>query len=435
MENTRTNLENPVSNKQPTKKRVVLAAILFITLMVAYLDRVNVSVLLADPKFIAEMGLKTNPAAQGLLMSLFLFAYGFGNMLLGPVGDWMGPRKAMCLSIFSWGIAMVVGGLTKTINGLFVSRVVLGLGEAMHWPMQSTFVKYWFPVKERGKANSAWVVGLMVAPAVAMPLFTAIVGEYGWRASFWLCAILGLLILPLIWFLTTDKPDQHKGVNEAELNHILEGQREEREKEALTQAIGKGAFWNNFKLLLKNGSYWINAISYWGSATMWWGTMAWLPQYLKVARGFTWAQMGMLSALPYVLGAISVVLVGFVSDRFVRRAPFSAIGIAGCTLFLYIGAAVQDNMISAYAIAVSMFFLGINIPMNWAIAQSVVPSNLIGTAAGLHNGMSQFVAALAPVMIGYLIGITGSYMGGLMYMVGFGVAGSLCSFALVFRKL
>lgn len=431
MAQTQTASQTKIRTEKRSHFRIILGVILFLTLMVAYLDRVNISVILADPHFIAEMDLKSSPTAQGLLMSFFLFAYGISNVIFGPIGDWLGPRKAMSISILSWCVAVSFGALAKTLNILYISRIVLGMGEAMHWPMQSTFCKNWFPVTERGRANAAWVVGLMVGPAFAMPLFSAVVGAFGWRASFWLCAILGLMILPLIWFLTTDRPDQHKRVNAAELQHILEGQREEREKEKMAP---EGSFSQNFKLLIRNGDFWLNALSYYGTATMWWGVLSWLPSYLKMARGLNWTQMGMLSALPYILGTISVLLVGVISDRYVRRASFSAVGLAGSALFIYLGAVAQDNILSAYLIAVSVFFLGINIPMSWSILQAVVPSRLVGTAAGLQNGSSQFIAGLAPAIIGYIIGATGSYIGGLMYLVAWGTLGALCSFALVLKK-
>ena len=427
------NVATVVKPQQPSRVRVTLAIILFLTLMVAYLDRVNISVILADPIFIDEMDLKSNPMAQGLIMSFFLFSYGISNMLLGPIGDWMGPRKAMSLSILSWGVAVIFGAMSKSLSFLYVSRVVLGAGEAMHWPMQSTFVKNWFPLKERGKANAAWVVGLMVGPAIAMPIFATVIGGYGWRASFWLCAILGFMILPLIWYMTTDRPEQHKGVNAAELEYIQEGQREEREKQNSGSAT-EGKFSDNFKLMVKNGDFWLNAISYYGTATMWWGVMAWLPQYLKVARGLNWAQMGLLSSLPYALGAISVLLVGIVSDRYARRAGFSAVGLAGSALFIYLGATAQDNMTSAYFMAISVFFLGINIPMSWSILQAIVPGKLVGSAAGLQNGTSQFIAGLAPAIMGYLIGVTGGYLGGLMYLVAWGTIGAACAAVLAFKK-
>lgn len=85
----------------PGKGRFVILGILFITLMIAYIDRVNISVLIADPGFIADMNLKEQNAKQGMLMTLFLIAYALGNIILGYFGDRLGPRKAVSLSIVS----------------------------------------------------------------------------------------------------------------------------------------------------------------------------------------------------------------------------------------------------------------------------------------------------------------------------------------------
>ncbi len=147
---------------KPTKVRVRIVVILLFTLLIAYLDRVNISVIMADPGFLEEMGLTGNPVGQGLLMTLFLVAYGLGNVLLSPVADWMGPRKAMTIALFSWTIPVACGAVSRSLPVLYATRVILGAGEAMHYPMQVAFVKNWFPLQERGKANSVWVMGTMI---------------------------------------------------------------------------------------------------------------------------------------------------------------------------------------------------------------------------------------------------------------------------------
>ena len=180
----------PVSAVKNVQGRVILVLILFLTLLVAYLDRVNVSVLMADNSFLTDMGIKGQPVQMGLLMTSFLVAYGLSNVITGPIGDWLGPRKAMSISILFWVIAVSFGAMSSTFAIMLLSRVILGVGEGMHWPMQSTFVKNWFPPHERGKANSVWLLGLMVGPAVAMPAFTAVIGEWGWRISYCGLAVL-----------------------------------------------------------------------------------------------------------------------------------------------------------------------------------------------------------------------------------------------------
>ncbi|MCX7781447.1 MAG: MFS transporter, partial [Negativicutes bacterium] len=251
---------------RPTRGRIVLAVILFITLLVAYLDRVNVSVLVADANFLADMGIKGQPVQMGLLMTSFLVAYGVANIVTGPLGDWIGPRKAMALSIVLWTVAVTMGGLASTFAIMIAARIILGLGEGMHWPMQSAFVKNWFPPSERGKANSAWLLGLMVGPAIAMPFFAAFIGAFGWRASFFSLGLLGLIPLALIWFYTTDHPRDNKHVNKAELDYIEAA----LQKEAAAQVQAE-SLTERMKSFVGNYRFWLLTFNYFVIACIWWG--------------------------------------------------------------------------------------------------------------------------------------------------------------------
>ena len=415
-----------------TKIRVWIVVILLFTLLVAYLDRVNISVIMADTRFLEEMGLKGNPVGQGLLMTFFLVAYGLGNVLLSPVGDWLGPRKAMSIALVSWTIPVIMGAVSRSLPILYVSRVILGAGEAMHYPMQVAFVKNWFPLQERGKANSVWVLGTMIGPAIAMPIFAAVVAAYNWRVTFWLCALLGLIILPIIWFCTTDRPDQHKRVNASELAHIVAGQQAEIAKQQ--ESVRTGNVLQNYFVLIKNPNFICSTLAYWSSVSMWWGIMSWLPQYLKVARGFSWAQMGFFSALPYILGIFGIISAGVLADRFKRSAPINCIGLAGCALFILLGAIAENSYVSACFLAVSIFFKGVSQPMAWTLLQAFIPANIIGQAAGLQNGSSQVIGSMSPLIVGSLIAVTGTYTAGLMYLVVFGFIGATCGFYLVLKK-
>jgi len=418
--------------QRPSRVRVWLLAILSFTVLVAYLDRVNVSVLIAFPRFLEEMGLKNDPVGQGLLMTFFLVAYGLGNIFLGPVGDRLGPRKTMCLALVSWAVPLLMAATARAVSLLYAAMLVLGIGEALHYPMLIAFVKNWFPSEERGKANSSWLLGQMIGPAVGMACFAAIIAAYGWRAIYWLCALLSMASIPLVWFFTTDRPEQHRRINMAELEHITRGQM----VDAAIKACGveSGNAWRNFLALLKNPDFCCSAFAYWASASMWWGIMSWLPQYLRVARGFTWAKMGFFSSLPYVFGLLGLISAGVVADRMKKAAPLNCLGLAGCALFIGFGAIVHNSYLSAGLLCVALFFKGVSIPMAWTVLQAFVPAKMIGQAAGLQNGSAQLIGSLSPMIVGFLIGTTGTYRAGLMYLVAFGLLGAACGFYLVLRK-
>lgn len=416
----------------PTKERWVMASVLLLTLLVAYVDRVNVSILMADNSFLTEMGIKGDPVSMGLLMSTFLAAYGLANVLLSPVGDILGPRKAMGLSIFLWSVALLFGGMASTFALLLSGRVLLGIGEAMHWPMQSKYVKNWFPPGERGKANSIWIFGIFIGPALAMPFFTWVIQGMGWRMSFFILSLIGLIPLALIWFLTSDYPRGNKRVNKLELDYIEMGLKAETDAENQIQKTG---IWENMKLFIFNYRFWLLTIFYFCNASVWWGTMAWLPSYLKMARGFSWATMGGISSLPYVLGAIAVAIFGYLSDRVGRRAPFAAISMFGAALGIYFGAYAPDNVTAAILISLGIAALGLGLPSTWSLLQQVVPGKSVGAGAGMMNGIANGGAALAPIVIGWLIANNGgSYIAGLMYLVTMGVLGGICMCILSYQK-
>ena len=409
-----------------------MVLILLLTLLVAYIDRVNVSVLMADNAFLTDMGIKGDPVSMGLLMTSFLAAYGLGNVFLSPIGDILGPRKAMSLSIFLWCAALFMGGLSGTFAIMIGARIILGVGEAMHWPMQSKYVKNWFPPAERGKANSIWIFGLFIGPALAMPFFTWVIQGMGWRVSFFVLVLIGLVPLSLIWFMTKDHPRDHKGVNKLELEYIEKGLAEEMAVEVQTEKTG---VWDNMKLFMFNYRFWLITAFYFCNASVWWGTMAWLPSYLKVVRNFSWGAMGAMSSLPYVLGAIAVLAFGYLSDRVGRRAPFAALSMFGAALGIYFGAHAPDNMTAAILISLGIASLGLGLPSTWSLLQQVVPGKTIGAGAGMMNGIANGGAALAPIVIGSLIASSGgSYVAGLMYLVTLGVVGGLCMCVLSYQK-
>lgn len=138
----------------PTRKRFLIVACLFIGIFIAYLDRVNVSVLAANEPFLAYMGIEGMPLQIGMMMTVFLAAYGIANVVLSPLGDYLGPRKAMMLCILIWTIALMIGGVATSFALIIICRILLGIGEGFYYPLQSVFIKNWFPKQERGRAGN-----------------------------------------------------------------------------------------------------------------------------------------------------------------------------------------------------------------------------------------------------------------------------------------
>lgn len=413
-------------------ERWKLVAILFVTLFIAYIDRVNISVISADDGFLTEMGIKGQSAQIGLLMTTFLVAYGVCNFLLSPLGDYLGPRKAMSIAIGLWGVSLVIGGLAPTFSALIISRVLLGSGEGMHYPMQSTFIKSWFPPQERGKANATWLVAQSIAPAVAMPLLTWMVYAFSWRPSFFIMAICGLIPIALLWFCTTDKPAQNPRVSKAERDHIEAGLRREAAEAGAAQA--SESVKENILAVARNYRFWLLVLYYVANCSIWWGMMTWLPSYLKDARGFSWAAMGALSSLPFVLSIFAKIAAGYVSDKVSRRAALPFIAMLGAAVGLYFGAHSTDNITATIFLAVGIGSINFGTPAAWALLQDLVPAKAVSAGAGVMNGVGNGMSALSPLVLGYLIDVTGHYNAGLMFLVCVALVGAASCFVLTLHK-
>jgi sugar phosphate permease len=414
-----------------TRQRLVLGTILFFAMVTAYIDRVNISILAASNAFLVDMGIKGQPVKIGMLMTLFLIAYAVGQLLLSPIGDYWGPRKAMCGAVILMAISMLVGGIGPTFMVMLLSRVVLGLGEGIEFPLHSTFVKTWFPPQERGKANAVWNVGTVLGPAVAMPFFAWIVASRGWHWSFFVCAVLGMGPLYLFWFHTTDTPREHKKVNVLELQHIEAG----LTKEAQSVDEGKGeSLWENVRLVISNYRVWLSIVIGITNYGVYWGLVTWLPTYLKTARGFSWTAMGILSSMPFILSIASKLIGGWASDYVGRRAPFCAIGALGAAISIYFSPAVANNYTSAVLISFGLGLQLVGTPLNLTMLQGFVPTRVVSLAAGIMGGISFGFASFVPALIGYTIGLTGSFNGGFYILVGMSLAGMIASLVLSIQK-
>ncbi|MDR3590478.1 MAG: MFS transporter [Negativicutes bacterium] len=427
VQNVGTQPANAVPEK-PTKQRFIMAAILFISIMIAYLDRVNTSVLAANDSFLLDMAIKGQPIKIGMMMSSFLAAYGVAGVILSPLGDLWGARKAMLAAVSFWCISLFVGGIAGGFTMLIASRIILGIGEGWYYPLQSTVIKNWFPPQERGRANAAWVIGQSAAPAIAMPFFAYIIGTYGWRDSFHLATVLTLIPLILLWFFLTDTPQQNKKVNALELQYIEAGlAKEQQSKENTT-------YWQRMKPFFTNYRYWLLVYWYMTMSAMYWGLVSWLPVYLKTARGFTWEEMGWLASLPFILTVITKAVNGWLNDRTGKCAPFLLAALFCGAVFIYLAATVPGKYPSALLLACAFGTTSMATSVAWTLLQKLVQSNTVTTAAGVMNGISQFMSAIMPVLIGFVIGVTGSYASGLFVLVGAGLIASGAAAVLAYQK-
>ena len=418
---------------KPTRQRFVLLIILFIGISIAYLDRVNVAVIVANEQFLVDMGIAGDPVRVGLLMSVFLLAYGLANVLLSPLGDYLGPRKAMIVAYLIICVSLLLGGVAGTLGVLLASRVLLGVGEGLYYPMQNTLVKNWFPPAERGRANTVWLLGQSLAPALAMPVFTWLVSQYEWRSTFHFSLALSLAALGLIAWMTADSPAAHKRVNACEREHIEQALALEHQA---NQAPGPdNAAERAVKRYLLDYRFWLLMLILASNSILSWGLLSWFPSYLKQARGFSWEAMGMMSALPFVFSLVFKLVAGVLIDRAGRSAPVMLISALLCASGLYLGMHIEHPYLATLTLALGIGFSSMQIPAVFTLLQGLVLTRAMSSAGGMLNGIAVGFGALSPLLIGFTTSASGSFDAAFHLIIAIVLAGGALAAVLVAQKL
>ncbi|MHB0869965.1 MAG: MFS transporter [Chloroflexota bacterium] len=407
--------------------RYLVVTVLWLALMLAAFDRTNVSLLLADPIFLRDMGLEGSPERQGMVMTALLITYALSNIFLSPAADLLGPRRVLALMAAFWAATCGLMGAVASYPLLLVGRASRGVAEGPLFPIANRYVRNWFPPSERGGANAIWTSGQRLGLALSVPILATTIATLGWRHSFFLQAALAALVaLPAVWFLMADRPEATKRVGDAERAHIAAGSRGEG---------GRG--WQGkqgLALLLGNYRYWLAVGYHFAVLAVYFGLITWLPKYLRDARGFDVGQMVLFASLPHLLSTTTGLVFGFLSDRFGRRGAVCAASLAGASGCVLLAALAPDPTLCALLIVLGFGFWGSGPPAYYAIMQRIIPGPIMATGIGIDNGLSNFGSAMAPVAVGFLIGATGSYLAGLLFLAAVGLAGSLAAAVLAVQR-
>lgn len=400
-------------------RRGLVVGFIFLATLIGFFDRINISVLFAVPAFEKTFGLIGHPVEKGELVGAFTAVYGLSAIFLSPVADWLRTRTAMLIVVGLWTVVMGASGLLGSFVALLVFRGLLGLAEGPEFSAQSKWIKRWFPLKERARANALWSLGIPLGLTFGFPLTVALTGRFGWRASFFAFALASLvLVLPLIWFFGHDRPSQAARVASAEREYIESGLAAEESRLSRTDWLA------NLAQLVRLGPFWLLFVFSLVNTAFVYGLTAWLPSYLVQARHFSLQSMGIYASLPFVGELIGILLTGYIEDKW-RRAPVCLIGFLGAATCVYLAVATSSATGSALWIAAATFCFGAVPPTVSTLAQDIVPAPVIATGVGISNGLGNFFASAVPILMGAVIARTGNLGSGLLVLVADAILGAI----------
>jgi len=409
---------------QPSRARYRVLAFTTILAIITYLDRVAIST--AAPAVRAEMGL--DAVQMGWVFSAFTWAYAAFEIPSGWMGDVMGPRKVLTRIVIWWSAFTAATGAAWNFASLLVARFLFGVGEAGAFPNTSRSFAKWFPVAERGAAHGWVFMGTRMGGAITPPIVVALMAAIGWRQTFYVFGVLGVIWAFFWWRWFRDEPSQHPEVNAAELALI----RESAGHEPATSHAFRWSELLSANLLLVYGMYFTMGYTLYFNLT-------WLPTYLKDVRGFSLQQAGWLSGVVLFTGGVMTYVGGKLTDMLVKKYGLKigrSMGVVTLPIagLLLIGAAqTQSPMAAAILLAATLGVADLAVSSCWAICHDIGGRNA-GIVTGAMNTWGNIGGALSPLVVGYAVGWWNSWTVPFYITAGIYVFGAVCTFFVDPRK-
>ncbi|MCY4778036.1 MFS transporter [Sphingobacterium sp. UT-1RO-CII-1] len=307
--------------------RWIICALLFFATTINYLDRQVLSLL--HPMLEEQFGWSKSDYAN--ITAAFQFSYAVSMLFAGRFVDRLGTKKGFTIAIILWSIGAVlhayaiyigtvttgvlsgfgVAGLSVSVVGFIVARVILGVGESGNFPAAIKTTAEYFPKKERALAtgifNSGTTVGAILAP-IAVPL---IAYKWGWQFTFIAVGAVGFIWL-IFWWIFYDAPAKQKRLSTVELAYIESDQEPEEENLAEQKKVA----WYN---LLKFRQTWSFALGKFMTDGVWWFFLFWLPSFLKDQYSMTGTQIMIPLAVLYSMTMFGSIGGGWFPVYFINK--------------------------------------------------------------------------------------------------------------------
>ena len=305
----------------------------------------------------------------------------------------------------------------RSLNGLILTRIGVGIFEAPCFPANSRILATWFPQHERARANSIYSFGQYVGLGfLSVPLFW-ITQRFGWRGLFFIVGGLGV-VFGIVWWALFRNPADSRTANQAEIDYIEAGGGGEYKGAPVTFK------WRHIGALLRRRQVVGASLGQFGGNSTQVFFVTWFPTYLVTARGMTFIQAGVMTSLPYIGASIGVLAGGWLSDAILERTGSANLArklpiVGGMLLASTIVAAnyVPAGSNSLVMLIMSIAFFGQGMTnLGWTVVSDIAPKKLIGLTSGIFNFSANLAGIVTPLVIGIAFDMTGSFVGPLVYI-------------------
>ena len=389
-----------------------LLPFLFLLYVANYLDRTNIAYATLGMK--GDLGL--TDSVFGTASGIFFIGY-FALQIPGAllVERWS-ARLLLAITLITWGALTTLTGFVRTPLELYGARFLLGAAEAGFFPGVIVYLSHWFIYRDRATAVGLFMSAIPIAYIFGGPLAGYILGIHwlgipGWRWLFLmeggpaiLLGIATLLVLP-------DRPSEARWLRAEERDWLGARLAEERrakadvEKVTIPQALRHPPV-----VLLTLGLF----FCYTGGYAFWF----WMPTMLQRLTGWSTQRVGWIGALPFIVGLVGMLLLGWNSDRTrERRWHFAIPQLTGALALGVSFFLPRSNALLVVVFSLVAFGTIAYLPSFWALPSAFLSNSAAAAAVGFINCTASIGGFVGPKIIGELSQRTGSFGGGFMFMI------------------
>ncbi len=366
------------------ERRWWIAGLLFLSVIINYIDRQCLSVL--APVITKELGL--TPTGYANILNVFQLAYTGMYIGSGFLVDRWGARVSLAVFMGWWSVANALHGFATSAFSLGAFRFLLGLGEPGNFMAGFRAISECFHKEERALANGLLNAGSSVGAMIAPFLVTWLYVQMSWRGAFVICGLLGVLwILP--WLLLY------------------------RPLASVVIARAEPGAWREY---LKLPQSWGLFGSRFLSDPVWWFYLFWLPKYLVDARGFTLQEMALVAWMPYLSADLGAMFGGWMSGVLIGRgwnvlAARKAVMLpAAMVMPVSLVVATTPSSTIAIAAICLVTFAHMVWKTNLAtVTNDLYPTQVVGSVSGMFAFGNGLGGLLFTALTGWLVQYSGYY--------------------------
>lgn len=374
---------------------LLLVALMAASLFINYIDRGN----LATGATQIRADLNLSATAYGALAAGFYFAYAFCQLPAGALSDRLGGKLVLAIGAALWSVSTLLTGFVQGFFGLFVLRLMLGMGESVAFTTTSKIIASNVPRAQMGLANGVIGFGYLVGPAAGTLIGGMLMARWGWRPTFVLFGALSLL-----W--------------------LLPWSRVRISAPASSGPVAQGAV-VTLRQILSRRALWGASLGHFAGNWNWYFILGYLPMYLEMQRGFSKEHMATVVSSAYLVNALAALFAGWAVDKAIARGWSPSVTLKGPLALAHLAGLVcmlaMPSMPIGWCIALLFIYeiaLGFSCPAYFIIPQIMAGPSAAARWVGVQNMMGNMPGIIGVFFAGVLIDAGGGSYGTAFLLAG-----------------